>query len=503
MTQPTLLPPLPANEPPGQVNRAPRSEAGLSAAVGTIQLLAAQVLGLLAGFAISAVLTRGLGPELYGLYSVAFAVAMWVEISASSMFRHTTIKFLAQADDWRDTGLALMQSELAVTLVGGLGLAVAAPLLARILRSPDLAPLLRLMGLYIPLRGLVHSQSSILLGRGRFGRAALTAFVYWPTRLVLAILLLRLGLSTSAGIWAVIGASVAEAALLAALLRLWPFGRPSFSRRRILGYALPLFFNGLGLRLLTRVDLWLVQARGGDAAAGQYSAAQNVGLIPFGFLGGSLSAPMLSTVSRLARNGGHNEACRIIGNTLRFLFCLLPWVAMASGASKEIVVFLFGPRFLPAAPILAWLLLAGLALDIVNVGSSLLTAAGKPGWNLYLTAPIVPAALLGHWLLVPRYGPVAAAAVTATLACLTAVAATAAMRRLWSVSLPWRSMIRSLAMSAVLFVLSASWSSPGWYLMFKFVSLSVLAVAGYWVLGELRRKDLVGIGSFLPRLFGH
>ena len=457
---------------------------GLSAAVGTVQLLAAQVLGLLMGFAISAVLTRGLGPELYGLYSVAFAVAMWVEMSSNAMFRHTTIKFLAQADDWRDTGLALMQSELAVNLVAGLGLALAAPLLARLLRSTELVPLLR------------------LLGRGQFARASVTAFVHWPARLLLAVLLLRLGCSTSAGVWAVIGASFAEAAVLLGMLRLLPFGRPTFSHRRVLGYALPLFFNGLGIRLLTRIDLWLVQVRSGDAAAGQYSAAQNVGLQPLGFLGASISAPMLSVVSGLARDNAVVAARRIIESTLRFLVCLLPWVAMAAAASSEIVRFLYGRSFLPAAPLLSWLLLAGLALDLVSVSGSLLTAAGKPAWNLYVTIPIVPVALLAHWFLVPRFGAVAAAAVTATLASLDAIAATLLMRRLWTVALPWRSILRSLFLSGVVYLLSSGWSSPGWYLLPKFAVLSLFTVVGYWALGELTRQDLAAIRSFLPRLFG-
>lgn len=502
MTEPMPVSPVPADLVTSAADTPP-GEAGLRAAVGTVQLLAAQVLGLLTGFAISALLTRGLGPELYGLYSVAFAVAMWIEMSTSSMFGHTTIKFLAQADDWRDVGKALLQSELAVSWVGGLGLAVAAPLLARLLHSPELESLLRLMGLlYIPLRGLVHAQSSILLGRGKFARSALTSFVYWPTRLLLVVWLLRLGQSTSAGVWAVIGASAAEAAVLMGMLRLPPFGRTSFSRRRILGYALPLFFNGLAMRLLTRVDLWLVQARGGDAAAGQYGAAQNAGLLPFGFLGASLSAPMLSVVSRLARNGAQVEANRIIHNTLRFLICLLPWVAMGAAASNEIVVFLFGARFLPAAPILSWLLLAGLALDVVNVSGSLLTAAGKPAWNVYLTAPMVPIALLLHWFFVPRYGPPAAAAVTAALACLAALVVASAMRCFWSVPLPWRSALRSLLLSALAYSLSSIWRTPGWYLLPKLVLLSALTAVGYWMLGEVRQRDLAGIASFLPRLLG-
>lgn len=502
MSAPIPVVPVPGDSSPPPVEHTP-GEAGLSAAVGTAQLLAAQALGLLTGFAISAVLTRGLGPELYGLYSVAFAVAMWVEMSVTSMFGQTTIKFLAQAEDWRDVGRALLQSELAVSLVGGLGLAAAAPVLARLLHSPELEVLLRLMGLlYIPLRGMVHSQSSILLGRGQFARSALTAFVYWPVRLLLVLWLLRLGQSTSSGVWAVIGASALEAAVLLALLRLLPVGTTSFSRRRIFGYALPLFFNGLWMRLLTRVDLWLVQSRSGDAAAGQYGAAQNAGLLPFGFLGGSLSAPMLSIVSRLTRDGSHAEATRIIHNTLRFLVCLLPWVAMAAAASGEIAVFLFGPRFLPAASILSWLALAGLALDVVSVCGALLTAAGKPLWNMVLTAPVLPIALLLHWYFVPRYGPTAAAAVTATLACLIAVGLIAAMRRLWHVPLPWRSALRSLLLAALAYALSSTWATPGWFLLPKFVALSGLTVLGYWFLGEVRPTDLVGLGSFVPRLLG-
>jgi O-antigen/teichoic acid export membrane protein len=472
---------------------------GMRTAVGTAQLLSVQVLGLVMGFAISVVLTRGLGPERYGLYSVAFSTAMWVEISVAAMFRQTTIKFMAEADDWQTTGAALMQTEFTAGLLGGLALVFLAPSAATLLHAPALTPLLRLMGLYIPLRGLSHSQSSILVGRGEFGRAALPPAFYWPVRLALAAGLIRVGLSTEAGIWAVIGASTVEICVLYSLLRLWPFRRTTFPRRRILGYALPLFFNGLGLRLLTRVDLLAVQARGGDAASGHYGAAQNIGLLPFSFLGGALSAPMLSTIARLTREGQRESAGRIIHNTLRFLVCLLPLVAVAAGAADEIVSLLFGPLFLPAAPVLAWLVFAGLALDLVNVSGSLLTAAGRPSWNLLLTAPVLPLALAGHWLLVPRFGAPAAAAVTAVLAVGAALATTAVMRTLWHVSFPWISTMRSCLLAVAAYLVSAAWPAPGLFLLLKLAVLS-LAIGGVFLLsGELGREELLSLRRTLPR----
>jgi hypothetical protein len=186
---------------------------GRSLAMGGVLELGAQALALPVGLITAAFLTRQLGAGLYGELSVAATIVLIIELVAVLMFSRTTVKFVAEATDWRPIASTLAQAQLAVGILSALILAAAAPLVAWGLNSPELTSYLRLLSLDIPLFVLAAAYQSILIGRGAFVQRSVMSVSAWLGRLVLVFLLVGVGLSVHGAILAYIGASAVQLAI--------------------------------------------------------------------------------------------------------------------------------------------------------------------------------------------------------------------------------------------------------------------------------------------------
>src|SRR5262249_58069038 len=69
----------------------------------------------LTGLITAAFLTRRLGPANYGLFTLAAVLTAWIEGGIVSAFARVTSKFIAEAEDWRPIGAAVVQLHLAVS----------------------------------------------------------------------------------------------------------------------------------------------------------------------------------------------------------------------------------------------------------------------------------------------------------------------------------------------------------------------------------------------------
>ncbi len=470
-----------------------------STAIGSIQGLSAQAAGLVLGFVASAFLTRSLGPERYGLYSIATTVVLWLNVSIGMGLGRTTVAFVAQDADWRATSSTMLRVELAANLVAAALLFASAPLLAAWLHAPELTLYLRLFALGRPVSGLSGVHSSTLVGRGRFGPWALLTVVYWAARLVLAVLLVGLGLSVEGAILATLGASLVQ--VLGARLFVQPsWGkRAAFPLRRVASYALPLMVHGLGMRLFGYLDIPVLQALGGDPAlAGYYSAAQSLSIVPFEMLGQAFSPPLCATLARLVGQGQSGQARDVVSGAMRWLSWMLPFGGVAMGMAHEVVHWVYGASYLPAARLLGLLFFAGWAWMTIWLSCAMLTAVGKPGWTPVLTTPLPLVVLMGHWLLIPRLGATGAALSTLATALLGVLAALWAMYRTWSILPPVASILRGTIVGALAYAVGSAFPTAGWAVPLKLAVLAGAVVVGLALIGEISSQDMILLRSLLP-----
>jgi O-antigen/teichoic acid export membrane protein len=458
--------------------------------VGTIGVSMADMLILPTGLLTTVYLTRRLGPESYGLFTLTATVVAWTAWTVSSLFSRTTVKFVAEAQDWRPVSAALLRLCVLTSVGVMLLLVLVAGPLATLFHEPRLAGYLRLFSLEIPLFVLAQAHRNILVGIGGLRERALTSAGRWISRLVLIVLLVQAGLSVTGAIVGSIVASVVELLIARRYVRPSLWGPVSLSLRSPWAYGAPLLLAALSLRLLDILDLVFLKALGASAAqAGIYGAAQSLSLVPRIFAL-SFSPILLSTLTQLARRGD-KEAMRKMGrDAMRLVLGLFPFAALAAGAAPEIVRFIFGQPFLPAAPLLALLIFGSIPLLMISVATAILIAVDKPGETLAVAGPLVPLAAVGCFLLIPALGPQGAALATLLTAIAGAFASILAVRRVADIHPSVATLLRSVLLSALAYIAAAAWPADGMLILAKLPALSLLICVGYLALGEFSAGEI-------------
>jgi O-antigen/teichoic acid export membrane protein len=332
---------------------------------------------------------------------------------------------------------------------------------------------------------------------GEFRQRALITASRWIARLLLIALLVSCGLSVTGAILGSIGASLVELGICRRYIRPSLFHRSAFPTRQMWDYAVPLFLFALTMRFFDKLDLFALKVLGGTAEqAGIYGAAQNLSLGPSIFAL-AFSPILLSTLSRMLREGNHALAKQTGRKAMRGVVLMLPLAGMTAGAAVEIVSLIYGPVFSPAAPLLACLIFGAVALVMISVATAILTAAGKAVWTFALAGPLPFLAIIGHLLLIPRLGAIGASLVTACSSSLVALAAVAAVYRLWRVLPTFATLWRGLLVCMLAYLAAALWHVPGFWLCLKLPLISLGILLSFLVLGEFDAAEVALLRSYL------
>jgi O-antigen/teichoic acid export membrane protein len=464
---------------------------------GTIRGFLAEALFPLTGIITAAFLSRRLGADGYGLLVLAATIAAWVDWTVGSLFARATIKLIGEAPDWRPVGATMLWLHLVWGCSAALLLGLLSAPLAALLQEPVLATYLALFALDIPISNMARAHTNILIGIGSFGPRALTRASRWIARLVLIVVLVELGLSVTGAILGSIGASLAELAVGRWYVRPSVSRRWAFPARQLWTEAVPLFLFALSMTLHAKLDLLALKILGGTSAqAGIYGAAQNLSAVP-GIFAMSFSPLLLSTLSRALRGREPRLAQEIGRDALRTVLALLPFVGLIVGSAAETVGFVFGPAFLPAAPILACLSLGALAQVMISVAATILIAAGKSHWAMALVSPLVPLAIVGHVVLIPRLGPIGASLVTTVSAGAGALAALIVVYRVWQIVPPLATVGRSLLLFGMAYAVAMSWPAPGIFLLVKLSVVGATIALTFVLLGEFSASERATLRSLL------
>jgi len=463
---------------------------------GSILVLLAEALLPLTGIVTAAFLTRSLGAADYGLLTLAATFISWIELAINSLFSRATVKVIGDAEDWRPAGASLLRLHVWISAGAMIVCWILAKPTAALLNEPAMAGYLALFALDIPIFSLANCHRSMLVGRGQYRCRAGASASRWITRLVLIIVLVKLGFSVRGAIVGSIGASLAELAIARYYIRPgWP--QRGTTPSAIWDYALPVFFSALALRFLN-LGLFLFKMLGGSAVqTGIYGAAQNAAMVMPGIFAAALSPLLLSTMTRVLRSGDP-EAARVLGhNAMRVVVGMLPIAAAVAAASSEIAVLLFGVHFAAAGPPMAILFLAGLGLVMLSLLTAILIACGNPSWTLYLTAPLLPAAIVGHFIAIPRFGLMGAASVTAIVTCLGALCGMVVVRKGLGIGMPTATFLRAVLLSGIVYPLVSFWPTPGLAIVVKMAAAAILTVGGFVLLSELKQKEINFFWSFV------
>ncbi|BCA55529.1 hypothetical protein W02_26690 [Nitrospira sp. KM1] len=466
---------------------------------GTVRVMLAEALFPVTGLVTAAFLTRSLGPDGYGLLTLAVTLIGLVEWSINSFFSRATIKHVGESTDWRPIGTVAIQLQFRMGVWAMAAMWMLALPFARLLNEPSLVAYLALMAMNIPIFALAQAHRHVLAGTGAYRECAVASAGRWIARLVFVIILVAGGLSVFGVILAIIGSTLLELRLYRRSLRPALFSRIGLTSWALWDYSWPLFLSAMCLAAVGRIDLFAVKALGATAEeAGLYGAAQNLALLP-ALLSMSAAPLLLSSVSRALSSGDSNLAKTMTRQAMRGVLPLFPLAAMVAGSADEIAVCLFGESFQGTGRFLSSLIFGTAATLPLSVVLTVLIADGHPRMTFVLTGLLVPLALLGHVVVIPRYGPFGASLVTTSVEFIGMVIGLVTLGRLWGVTPPLGTVVRTLVVSLIVLTVALTWPTPGLLVFVKLCVLTGLVIACYWAFQEFTGEEIALARSLVMR----
>lgn len=379
-----------------------------------------------------------LGVENFGVLGTITQFSSVINRVTSFRMGELVLKYLGefQSKGQREHSAALFKvaglAELISALVAFILLCLFAPLGARLMaRNPELTDLFILYGFSILANLVAESATGVLQTFNRFRMIAIITVV----QSVITLLLIGAAYLFHGGLHEVVIAYLIGKAVFAGLITLtairqarheWGAGwwkaplAPIWElRRELLRFAFSTNISGT-VNLISRdSDILWISSLSSPVMAGYYKVAKaftNVLLVPV--------TPLISTTYRevareVAQKHWENVRYLLRSGSLISTVWTLP-------ASLGLVLFgpwlvkLYGPDFGPAYPVLLILLLGVIVVNIFYWNRSVLLALGLPDFPTKVSVAVAMVQVSGMFLLVPRYGAIAMAALLSGYFLLTA-----------------------------------------------------------------------------------
>jgi O-antigen/teichoic acid export membrane protein len=399
--------------------------------------LAAKAALLLLSMLTFALLTRHLGPEKYGRYSVVLSVVGMAGIVAELGLGTIAIRELAAQRESIDR---IFPSLVFVrTALGGLGVVTAAGIGWGLGYDADLVRLISLYSLIFVIRGI---------GTGTYGLISSAALAAWKNMLAdaaesLAFLtIVIIGMATSRRIGWFVSGTVASAAVGSAVIfALTHRSGPSVWRidfrycRHLMHEAAPLALAGLFTVIYFRIDALMLSKLSGEDAAGVYGAAYKyVESTSF------ISAVFLSSLFPvLAYCFEHDRA-----KFLSYYQQALDWAAACAFSlglflyvfAGELISLLNGDAFGGSVAVLRICCGAIVIMFVNSIGIHLLFAARQQHYLVWINLLAAVSKVAVNFVVIPRFGASGAAAATVSTEILITVSVFTVVHKLHGVSTP-------------------------------------------------------------------
>ncbi|NTS66806.1 lipopolysaccharide biosynthesis protein [Sphingomonas sp. HHU CXW] len=333
-------------------------------------------------FVVSVVLARLLSPTDFGIYALT---AVFISLSNVLVDGGFCAALVQRPEVTRRVETAVFWYNTIVALCLAAAICLAAPLIARTFGHPVLRPLLYVSATIIPINAMSAVPASLLQRNLRFDIAAKSGLTASICSGLLAMVMAVNGL----GIWTFALQAMAHAMINVVLLWVFSGWRPL--RGFHLAAARPLVPFGFFLAVSNLLEVAYTQGFAliigklyGARDLGFFNRGQNLQSLPGNVLTlvvTRISLPVLSTKTddtALRRTMKLAHGVAMIIN--------LPLMGALGTLADLIIDVLYGPKWLPAAPILRLLAVGGVLLPLQAVNLQLILARGRSG--LYLKAEV-------------------------------------------------------------------------------------------------------------------
>lgn len=464
----------------------PTNNPRASAAAGSVIQIGARIGVLLLSVVLMGYLARRLGTAEYGRYAVAVVLINWLTITIAAATGGATVRLVAGQKNGHRYAVSMLQMVGVLSGTLAVVIALAAQPLADLLRSPAIAPLLRILSVDFALGTVAGIYVGILVAQGRYGLSAMTAVAAILTQLLAAFFLIERGLLAAGACWAVVAGAVVQL-----VMGRWASGIAFFSRDRVpfgdlWGHTRLLAGAQLALRISQSMDLLAVKFFAvSPALAGLYAGGQNIGQAGF-MLFGPTQSVLLQSMAKSRQEENHIDAARTGTLYLRVALTYGALLCALSVLADDIAIFVLGPSFAASGPILAILLWAVAFRLLAATGRTLISAVGEKVSIMLPLVLLIALGIVAYAIAIPRGGIMAAAAVALGLAAAAGFTSLREGLKMMGMAFPWANTLRIAAAAAVTAVVAIVLPSSGWWLVANLSTACLVYAALLYLLKEWR-----------------
>lgn len=451
--------------------------------------IGARVGGLLLGVVLMAYLTRRLGTAEYGRYAVAVVLMNWLGVTIGAATGGATVQLVAGQQHGHRYAVSMVQLVGCLATAVAIAVVAAAHLLADLLRSPAIAPLLRILALDFTLSAVAGIYACILVAQGRYVLSAVTALSASAAQLLAAFLLVERGFLAAGACLALVAGSAVQLVVGRAATGVAFFGRDRVPLGNLWGHTRLLAGAQLALRVTQSMDLLAVKFFAKSASfVGTYAGGQNISQAAFMLFAPSQGV-LLQSMAKSRWGGKHEEAARTGALYLRGALAYGALLCALSILSKDIVMFLLGPVFSEAAPVLMILLWAVAFRTLAVTGRTLIAAVGERASIVVPLVILIALGLIAYAVAIPRGGIVAGAAVALGMAVAASFTSLREGMKMMGIKFPWDSLAKIVLSALVTSSVAAALGGAGWWLLAKLTAACLVYLALLFLLNEWRPTD--------------
>ncbi|HMM54768.1 MAG TPA: oligosaccharide flippase family protein [Candidatus Desulfobacillus sp.] len=347
-------------------------------------------------FGVQVVMARILGPDLVGLFAMAMVVLLLVNFLADFGFGWAVLQ--KPGIDDRDVRFAFTW-QAATGSLASLALFFGAGAIAEFFSEPRLAGLIPWLSPACLVSAIACPSNYLLRRKMDFRAIGLIELAGYAAGYVVVGLPVAL---LGGGVWALVAAWLAQAALVAALTMAksrHPM-RPLFWYRGaggMLNVSMTVFVTNLCNWFLNNLDRILLGRMSNARALGHYSTGYNLASMPNMVLIGVLQPTFLAAGARLQDD--RPALARAYLQVLAAVWVLIaPCFVLLAACADPLVLFLYGAEWARTGTLLALLALGMPAFLTMAMSTPVLWNSGRKHWETLLQLPILAAlaaALLG------------------------------------------------------------------------------------------------------------
>ena len=445
---------------------------------GMLFLLFSKAYFLVSGYIIYIVLTRLLGPNLFGIYGVVIGLVSTISMVFIGGINQATSKFISE-----QSSCASSIKKSSFELQAFMGTAAFllffffSPVIAGLFNDKSLAVYFRITAPIILFYSFYGVFVGYTNGTKQFKKQALLEVAYCTIKTILISILVFFGFSLVGAFGGFIIATLLIFVISIILFGVTDKG-PGFPKLKILKFQVWIMLQTLIINLILNIDLFLLKALTPvqDTAnfyAGIYNAALTIARIPY-----LAVIPLSYVIFPFISEATHKQDAfltrRYIVKCMRYSAIFLTlFVVLISTNAQGIIKLLYSEDYAAGAMSFSIVSTGMMFFSLLVITTTFISGSGLPKVSIAITGGIFMVDFILNYLFIPVWGTVGAAAATTISMGLGFLVSAVYVKGRFKVFLPFYSFLKIVVLAGILFILSLFMKAGGFLLILKLVLLSI------------------------------